>query len=204
MYKKYLLSLLLFIGIGYLSSNQLYAEEMQAQKHQTVSSASNEKKIYFTFRIGQGGFSDDRSEIGKLGGGQLTLDIKPGKYPFAISISNEYYTNSADPTHSYEIAGLTAVNLLYMDKLFENEWANVFLGGGIGGLKVPKGENNPDTMVKGIVYNFEAGINVRLFWKIGFYGIGKYLYAQKKNYGIKVIDFSERIVLLGFTFNFSL
>jgi len=161
-----------------------------------------EKKVYFTIRLGQGGFRDDRSELGKLGGGQLTLDIKPWKYPAAISISSEYYTNSPDPTHSYEIAGLTAINLLYMTKPLKSERTNVFLGGGIGRLKVPKGENEPDAWVKSIMYNLEGGINVRLFWKIGFYGIGKYLYAQKKNNNIKVIDFSECIVLLGFTLNF--
>ena len=51
-------------------------------------------------------------------------------------------------------------------------------------------------------YNLEGGINVRLFWKIGFYGISKYLYAKKKTNGTKVIYFSERIMLFGFTFNF--
>ena len=45
---------------------------------------------------------------------------------------------------------------------------------------------------------------IRLFGPIGFYGIGKYLYAQKKPNNIKVIDFSEGIILLGFTINFSL
>jgi len=177
-------------------------QNQNLSKHQTVSSASKEKKIYFTLRLGQGGFYDDRSPIGKLGGGQLALDIKPSKLPIAISISNEYYKNRRDPIYSYEIAGLVAVNMLYMAKLFKSERTNVFLGGGIGRLEVPKGENEPNAMVRGILYNFEGGINVRLFWKIGFYGIGKYLYARKKTNSIKVIDFSERIVLLGLTFNF--
>ncbi len=212
MFRKCLFLKLLFISFVHFSFNQPYAEEIEARKyqnqnfskHQTVSSASKEKKVYFTIRLGQGGFRDDRSEIGKLGGGQLTLDIKPGKYPVAVSISNEYYTNSPDPTHSYEIAGLTAINLLYMTKPFKSERANVFMGGGIGRLEVPKGENEPDSVVKGSMYGIEAGINFRLFWKIGFYGVGKYLYAQKENNGIKVIDFSEGIVLLGFTLNFGL
>ena len=217
MFRKCLFLKLLLISIVHFPCNQLYAQEKEGEiipisegelkserNQQLVSSASEEKKVYFTIRLGQGGFRDDRSEIGKLGGGQVTLDIKPKKYPVAISFSSEYYTNSPDPTHSYEIAGLTAINLLYMTKLLKSERANVFMGGGIGRLEVPKGENEPDTMVKGIMYNFEAGINVRLFWKIGFYGIGKYLYAQKKNNSIKVIDFSEGIVLLGFTLNFGL
>ena len=156
-----------------------------------------------TFRLGQGGFYDDRSELGKLGGGQVTLDIKPVKYPVAISITSEYYTNSANPTHSYEIAGLLAINLLYMKKPFKTERINVFLGGGMGRLEVPK-EEKPDNREIGVVYNLEAGINVRAFWKIGFYGITKYLYAQKEKNNIKVIDFSEFIVLLGITLNFGL
>jgi len=217
MFRKCLFLKLLFISIVCFSSNHLYAQEKEVEiipisegelkserTQQTVSSASKEKKVYFTIRLGQGGFRDDRSDIGKLGGGQLTLDIKPRKYPVAISISGEYYTNSPDPTHSYEIAGLTAINLLYMTKLLKSERADVFLGGGIGRLKVPKDENNPDAMVKDTMYNLEGGINVRMFWKIGFYGTGKYLYAKKKNNSIKVIDFSELIFLLGFTFNFGL
>ncbi|MBL7136879.1 MAG: hypothetical protein ISS81_09895, partial [Candidatus Marinimicrobia bacterium] len=72
--------------------------------------------------------------------------------------------------------------------------------GGIGGLEVPKGEDEPDAIERGIMYNTEVGINTIVFWKIGFYGIYKYLYAKKE----KVIDFSEHIVLLGITFNFSL
>jgi len=170
----------------------------------TDSLSSTEGKIYFTLRLGQGGFTDDRSPLGKLGGGQLTLDIKPRKIPIAISISNEYYTNSADPTHSYEIAGLIAVNFLYMTKLFKNERVNFFVGGGLGGLDVPKGEDEPDAMERGILYNIEGGINIRAFWKIGFYGIYKYLYAKKEIKNVKVIDFNEHIILLGITFNFSL
>jgi hypothetical protein len=189
-------------------NNHAFPIEKPAFNHNTSDStncpSSRKKKVYFTIRLGQGGFRDDRSPIGKLGGGQLTLDIKPSKYPIAFSISNEYYTNSPDPTHSYEIAGLIAVNLLYMNKLFKSERTNFFIGGGIGRLEVPKGENEPDEMEKGIVYNMEAGVNVRVFWKIGLYGIGKYLYGMKEVNNKKVINFSERIVLLGITFNFGL
>jgi hypothetical protein len=165
---------------------------------------TEEKRIYFTIRSGQGGFVDNRSPIGKLGGGQLTLDIKPARFPIGISISGEYYTNSPDPVHSYEIAGLTSVNLLYMTKLFDRERINFFIGGGIGRLEVPKGEKQPGSMEYGVCYNIEGGINVRGFWKIGFYGITKYLYANKEKADKNVIDFNEFIVLLGFTINFGL
>jgi len=58
-------------------------------------------------------------------------------------------------------------------------------------------------MERGICYNIEGGINIIAFWKIGFYGIYKYLYANKEINSVKVIDFNERIVLLGITGNFS-
>ncbi len=191
----------------YQKSKQ-YFDEIQITEYHTVastdSSSSKKKKVCFIIRLGQGGFKDNRSPIGKLGGGQLTLDIKPTKYPIALSISNEYYTNSPDPTHSYEIAGLIAVNLLYMTKLFKSERTNFFIGGGIGGLEVPKSEDKPDEMERGMLYNMETGVNVRVFWKIGLYGIGKYLYAMKQVKDTKMINFSEWIVLLGITFNFRL
>ena len=116
------------------------------------SAPIEEKKIYFIIRTGQGGFNDNRSPIGKLGGGQLTLDIKPARFPIGISISGEYYTNSADPTHSYEIAGLTSVNLLFMTKLFRIDRANLFIGGGIGELEVPRGEDHPGAIGGAILY----------------------------------------------------
>ena len=88
-----------------------------------------------------------------------------------------------------------------MKKPFIRERVTVFGGGGFGWLKVSKDNDESEGMVKGTQFNLEGGINIRLFWKIGFYGIGKYLYAQKKSNGINVIDFNEFIVLLGFTLN---
>ena len=201
MFRKYFFSIFLLFAFILFFCFELNAQEIVSS---TDGLSSTEKKVDVTIRYGQGGFKDDRSSIGKLGGGQLALDIKHRKFPFAISISNEYYTNSADPTHSYEIASLTAVNFLYVTKLFKTEKVNFFAGGGVGGLKVPKGEDEPDSMEKGICYNVEGGINVVVFWKIGFYGIYKYLYANKEINSVKVIDFNEHIVLLGITVNFSL
>lgn len=39
-----------------------------------INLLSAQEKFDFTIRLGQGGFSDDRSPIGKLGGGQIALD----------------------------------------------------------------------------------------------------------------------------------
>jgi len=121
MFGRYLIYVFLLFSFVFFSCFKLNAQKMLGL---TDSLSSTEKKIFFTLRLGQGGFKDDRFPIGKLGGGQLVLDIKPRAFPIAISISNEYYTNSADPIHCYEIAGLIAVNFLSMTKLFKLEIEN--------------------------------------------------------------------------------
>ncbi|MFC1851185.1 hypothetical protein ACFL27_13400 [candidate division CSSED10-310 bacterium] len=103
-------------------------EEFLSQEQDTTDTAAEEKKVSFTIRLGQGGFNDDRSPLGKLGGGQLTLDIKPAKLPLALSISSEYYKNRQFATHSYEIDNLYSLNVLYMSKPFPTERITVFLG----------------------------------------------------------------------------
>jgi len=191
----------LLICITPFTSPHLYAqdEKNHTKCSHTETDKQVKKKIDFILRLGQGGFRDSRSPVGQLGGGQLALAIKPSTFPIALSISSEYYTNSPNPTHPYEISSMISVNMLYMSHLFNIERVNYFCGGGIGQLEVPKGENDPDASVKSNLYNLEAGINVRAFWKIGFYGAVKYLYAQKEE-----IDFNENIILLGVTINFSL
>lgn len=192
---SYILLMVLGLTIN-LPNNSLYASS-KTEKH-------GDYKLYCTIRLGQGGFSDSRSPVGKLGGGQLVLDIKPAKLPLAISWLTEYYTNGPDPSHSYEIANLNAFNILYFPGFLKNEKLNTFIGAGIGMLEVPVDGSEPTTMETGWVYNLELGINYRAFRHIGFYGIGKYLYANKKSTGITVIDFNEFIVLLGITANFGL
>jgi len=201
MFRKYFFSLSFLSGLVFISCFKLYAQEIVSS---TNSLSSTEKKTYLTIRLGQGGFRDNRSPIGKLGGGQLTLDFKPGTLPVAISLSSESYTNSASPTHSYEISNLISINMLYVAQLLNIERANYFLGGGVGRLEVPKDKDDPDATVNGNLYNLEAGIHMRPFRKIGFYGLYKYLYAKKEANNVKVIDFSENIVLLGITYTFSL
>jgi hypothetical protein len=56
-----------------------------------------------------------------------------------------------------------------MRDVYLMRYLSIFSGGGIGGLEVPKGENEPDEMEKGMLYNMEAGVNFRVFWKIGLY-----------------------------------
>ena len=199
MRKKDYLSIFALIGCIFCLHYELHAQQMA---NSPDSLSTTDKRIYFTIRLGQGGFKDGRSPLGKLGGGQLTLDVKPGRYPFAVSISGEYYTNSADPTHPYEISGLTVLNLLYMTNAFISERFNIFAGAGAGRLEVPQGEDRPDEMETGLCYNVETGFNIRAFWKIGLYGIYKYLYAKKEKNSVNIIDFNEHIILLGITLNF--
>ncbi|MBA7668286.1 hypothetical protein ES703_76396 [subsurface metagenome] len=150
-------------------------------------------------RLGQGGFRDNRSPIGVLGGGEVALDIKLGKRPFAVSISQEYYTNDPVADSCYEIGSLFAVNVFYMRPIFRKWKSNVWLGGGIGTLAVGAG---PNAMEKGILFDLVGGINIKLFWKIGIYATGKYIYSSKTTNNVKVIDFSDFPVLVGISLNF--
>ena len=161
-----------------------------------LSFSQPEKKVDLLIRYGQGGFPDERSEIGKLGGGQLAFTIKPHKYPLGFTLSGEYYTNSAQPTQPFEISDMTVMNISYMDKLFQKERIDFFAGIGTGWLKVPDGV---DGSQKALLGNFEAGINFRVIWKIGIYGVYKYLYARKD-----IIDFDEHIGMFGISLKFSL
>lgn len=202
-----------FLNLYSQNENILSEEVLSDSNYECITDLSNDsvdildtvdnKLFFFTIRLGQGGFNDNRSPINKLGGGQLALDIKYNQYPIAISISTEYYTNSSHPTHTYEISDIKSINILYMSKFYNNN-LNIFAGGGIGLLEVPKSEENPDLKIKTISYNFEIGLNYEVIWNFGLYGIGKYLYACKNIDGVNIIDFSEKIVLLGITYNFSI
>ncbi|MGB2763826.1 MAG: hypothetical protein WBC02_08260 [Candidatus Aminicenantaceae bacterium] len=211
MVRKSLFFMLLFIGIVHFSLGEEigHYKEIQSQKKEKASAdSSKEKKIYFTFRLGAGG----STELG--GGGQATLDIRPGKLPIAISILFEEYRRMplrkyyAEPDDTW----FSAINLLYMTHPFRIKRVNIFLGGGIGGLKLwkyertddPSWRDEPYAKERGIIYNLEAGINVRAFRKIGFYAVTKYIYAKKKRDGVKVIDLNSTSWHVGITFNFGL
>jgi len=57
----------------------------------SLSIFSSAQAVDISLRLGQGGLRHDSAPDGVLGGGQLALDIKPCKYPIAISISQEYH-----------------------------------------------------------------------------------------------------------------
>ncbi len=195
-------AVLLFPGL--LSAQSFSSFSSTPLSDDSLSSLSSSPSVDFTVRMGQGGFHDDRSPLGKLGGGQITLDMYPRGWPIGVSLFTEYYTNSNEPTHSYEIADLVALNLLYTRPLFGSNRIKYFFTGGAGYVKVPLGEDDPEEFVFTDVYNLEAGANVMAFWKIGFYGVVKYFTAHRSMDGVDVIDFDEVACLVGITFNFSL
>jgi hypothetical protein len=54
------------------------------------------------------------------------------------------------------------------------------MGGGIGGLSVPRGGEGPSgSRERGVLFDAVGGINVRLFWRMGIFVEGKYVYAAK-------------------------
>jgi len=150
--------------------------------------------------LGQGGLWEDRAPDGKLGGDQLAMDVKLDGFPIAVSVFQEFHTKDPVADSSYEIGSLVAINALYMTQVIK-ERANVFIGGGIGRLSAPS-IVDPETMETGSLYNFVGGINVKAFWKIGFYIEGKYIYASKTTNNVSVIDFNDFGFMVGISFNF--
>jgi hypothetical protein len=201
MYKQNIIILLIYTMIVPIFAISHNSKGQNLMQNDTLITKASQ--VFFDIRYGQGGFSDKRSDIDMLGGGQLAFDISYGKYPIILSISGEYYTNSADPTHNYEIPSLTAINILYVPWHSDNRNTTIFAGGGAGWLEVPRSEDNPDKRESSICYNLEAGINQIIFWKFGLYGTGKYLYAKKKVNGKNLIDFNELIFMVGITLNLS-
>ena len=179
-----------------------------AQSGSLQADSAAEKKstrnAFYTLRVGVGGFFDSRSESGRLLGGQFIFDAKPFKYPYAISVSFiEFYSSSWDPGYSYQIQNMGTFNIFYITKPTSSQNLKIFYGGGIGFLQVPKDEpKHDDDYAVGLFYDLEAGLNYRVFKKMGVYGTVKYLYAQKKNDGVHLIDFNEVIYVTGISFNF--
>ena len=185
-----------------------YAENASdlKSKSQTVKENNSRpnKDHQFTLRYGQGGFRDNRSPEGSLGGGQFALDVTINDSPFSILLTSEYYTNSPEPTHNYEIRKLYAVNLLYHYQLSSMKHTSLFAGGGLGKLNVPESESNPGKSISSELINLEMGIDYQPYEHFGFYGLIKYLKAKKEVANISVIEFDEVIFLIGVSYGFDL
>jgi len=111
-----------------------------------------ENKLNLTLKFGQGGFNDDRSPEGKLGGGQVALVLQHRNYPIAISLAGEYYTNSPDPQNSYEISDMTVINGFYSKYFLNKKRLQIFGGPGVGIMTAPQLN---EKSVNSILFNWE-------------------------------------------------
>lgn len=155
-----------------------------------LSAAGCVQNTGLALRIGQGGFRDDRAPDGKLGGGQVCLDMKFKKLPLSVSIGHEYYTKGPDATELYEIKSLYMGNVFFARALTKKWPTDLYLGGGIGLLKIPPGD-------KAAAIQAIVRINTKIVWKIGIYAEGKYLYSNSGP-----IDFDAAILLVGISITF--
>jgi hypothetical protein len=162
---------------------------------------TNAQAVDFAIRLGQGGLRDDRVPDGKLGGGQVAVDITLGELPIMISLSSEYYKKSPEATYPYEINDMTVVYVLYTIPVPIERKSNIYLGGGVGVLEVPKDGGDSDSMERGIALDLAAGINTRVFWRLGIYVEGKYIYSNETAGETEVIDFSDFGALVGISYN---
>ncbi len=161
---------------------------------------SNVQAVDITIRTSQGGLHDKRAPENSLGGGQVALDVKLNNLPIVLSLAGEYYKKGRDAIEPYEIQGMTVIYVLYTAPIFKNWKSNYYFGPGIGFMRVPKVNSN--STEKGIAFDAAAGINIKAFWKIGIYAEGKYIYSSKTVNNIKVIDFSDVGLSIGFLLNF--
>lgn len=156
-----------------------------------LSAGASVQAAELALRLGQGGFRDDRASDGKLGGGQLCLDFTFSELPLSVSIGHEYYTKGPEPTESYEISGILMGYVFYVIPLAERWPTNLYLGGGVGRLAIPQDE-------RAAAFQAIARFGTKVFWKIGVYAEGKYLYSRKN-----LIDFNEAALIIGISLNFA-
>jgi hypothetical protein len=170
--------------------------------------------VGITARFGMGLLWDDRASGGTLGGGQLALEMRLNTIPLAFQLANEYW-NKGNLEHAYEIESYYAAKVLLvgyigdiMPFLFTipptTKTTYLYLGGGAGRISVPQIIDDPSERVTGMAFDAVCGANVRLFWKIGLFVEGKYLYSKKTTNNIEVIDFSDLGCLAGLSLNFDL
>lgn len=153
-------------------------------------------------RMGQGGLRDGRAPDGALGGGQVALDLKLTHLPVVVSLASKYYKKSREAEQPYEIQGMSVVYLLYRQPLPTTWSSDVYVGGGIGVLEVPKSTSDNSTMERATGFDAACGISAKAFWRIGVYIEGKYIYCRKTKGSITTVDFSDFGALIGLSLDF--
>ncbi len=178
-----------------------------------VCTFSSAHAVGLTVRFGGGLLYDDRAEDGVLGGGQFAADVRLDKIPLAFQLADEYW-NKGSLERPYEIESYDVFNVLLfghigqvMSCLFTKPVVRttdyVYLGGGAGRISVPR-IGDPDARERGVAFDAVCGANVGIFWKIGLFAEGKYIYCSKTTDDVKVIDFSDLGFLVGISLNFDL
>jgi len=158
----------------------------------------------YSVRYGMGGFSESRSAEGSLGGGEIAFDIRWPQWPISVSISQENYTNSADPTQPYEIARMVTVSAFYCDNLINFDKVYYFLGLGAGKLSVPRSETTPKPYVSSSYINIASRVHYQVSQHFSLYAHIKYLNASKTVNDVELIDYNDTIFLLGIGYDFQL
>lgn len=146
-------------------------------------------------RLTQGGLSESRDpDGGALGGGQLALDVRLDRLPLWVSLAAEYYKKQREAEEPWEINGMSAVYLLYKTELLPRLRSELCAGVGLGRLTTGSDEDAP-------VVEVTAGINRQLYKRLGLWVDVRYLYSRKTRDHVRVVDFSNRGLLVGVTYN---
>ena len=175
-----------------------------SQQLQAFELEGGENRLILTVRMGQGGFQDERAEDNQLGGGQLTFDLRHSAWPLAISYGGEYYKKSPHAIYTYEIETMNVLNLLYVYPFTKNDRGTLFAGGGLGRMEVPLDGTEGKEYEYDLLFDIEAGVNYIVWKGLGLCGVYKYLYANKEEGDVVLIDFSEHIILLGLSYTFNI
>lgn len=162
----------------------------------------NRSPITYSVRYGMGGFSESRSTEGSLGGGEIAFDIHLEHLPLSFSISQESYTNSSEPTHSYEIARMVSASVFYTDIINNMDKVRYFLGIGTGKINVPRSETSPKPYVSDSYINISSRIHYQLSTHFSLYAMLKHLSADKSVNSVNIIDFNDTIFLFGLGYDF--
>lgn len=165
---------------------------------------SNSNSLRYSVRYGMGGFSESRSPEGSLGGGEIAFDIHLTKLPLSFSVSQESYTNSANPTHPYEIPRMTTASVFYYDRLNNSEKISYFVGAGAGKINVPQSELTPKPYVSGSYINIASRVHYQIGQHFSLYAHIKHLSADRAVNNIKVIDYNDTVFLFGLGYNFQI
>ena len=158
-----------------------------------------------TLRLTQGGLSAaGQPDAQSLGGGQLALDVRLGSSPLWVSWAGEYYKQQPEAQNPWEIDDLGALYLLYRTEPIPRIDSELVFGVGVGRLNTGGDEEAAEYQTashQAPVYQVTAAANRKLYKRLGLWVDVRYLYSRKTEGEVRVVDFSSRGLLVGFTYN---